>query len=230
MRKDVFRKLRAAFDRLLLADNAYAFLFQPDDSGEVVSLDCETSGFNILADDVVSIAAIKIRGKRILTSECYRALVRPGAAMDVSAIKVHQLREKDVAQGRTIGEVLPELLHFIGSRPLVGYWISFDVRMLNKYLYSMLNVHLPNRQIDVSELYYERKYGNAPPGTAINLSYAAILSDLKLPLLPQHDAFNDALSAAQMYLVLQDMQQRGARIPRPPRGEEPASERFMTTG
>ena len=230
MRKELFRRLRAAFDRLLLADNAYAFLFKPDDSGEVVSLDCETSGFNILADDVVSIAAIKIRGKRILTSECYRALVRPGAAMDVSAIKVHQLREKDVAQGRTISEVLPELLHFIGSRPLVGYWISFDVRMLNKYLYSLLNIHLPNRQIDVSELYYERKYGNAPPGTAINLSYAAILADLKLPLLPQHDAFNDALSAAQMYLVLHDMQQRGARIPRPPRGEEPASERFMTTG
>ena len=48
MSKEVFRRLRAAFDRLLLADNAYAFLFRPDDSGEVVSLDCETSGFNIL--------------------------------------------------------------------------------------------------------------------------------------------------------------------------------------
>ena len=103
---------------------------------------------------------------------------------------------------------MPELLHFIGSRPLVGYWIWFDVRMLNKYLYSLLNIHLPNRQLDISGLYYDRKYGNAPPGTEIDLSYAAILSDLKVPLLPQHDAFNDALSAAQMYLILRDM--RGA--------------------
>jgi DNA polymerase-3 subunit epsilon len=230
MRSELLRRFRAAFDRLLLADNAYAFLFKQDDSGEVVSLDCETSGFNILADDVISIAAIKIRGSRILTSEAYQALLRPGAAMDVSAIKVHQLREKDVAQGRTIREVLPELLHFIGSRPLVGYWVSFDERMLNKYLYSMLNIHLPNRQIDVSELYYERKYGNAPPGTAINLSYAAILSDLKLPLLPQHDAFNDALSAAQMYVILQDMQRRGVRIPRPPKTEEVPGQPYLTTG
>jgi DNA polymerase III subunit epsilon len=229
MQSDIFRRLRAAFDRLLLADEAYSFLFKPDDSDEVVSLDCETSGFNILADDVISIAAIKIRGARILTSEAYQALVRPGAAMDVSAIKVHQLREKDVAHGRTIREVLPELLHFIGSRPLVGYWISFDVRMLNKYLYSLLNIHLPNRQIDVSQLYYERKYGNAPPGTAINLSYAAIVSDLKLPILPQHDAFNDALSAAQMYLILQDMQRRGVRIPRPPRRHDVRGEPHLTT-
>lgn len=214
MGNEILRRSRALFDRMLLADNAYAFLFRPDDSGEVVSLDCETSGFNILADDVISIAAIKIRGNRILTSETFRALIRPGAAMDVSAIKVHQLREADVKKGRTVREVLPEFLRFIGSRPLIGYWVSFDVRMLNKYLFGMLNIHLPNRQIDVSELYYERKYGKAPPGTEIDLRYAAIAADLKLPMLPQHDAFNDALVAAQMYVILKDLQARGVRIPR----------------
>ncbi|RAI45409.1 3'-5' exonuclease [Rhodoplanes roseus] len=214
MRSEILRRSRALFDRMLLADNAYAFLFEPDETGEVVSLDCETSGFNILADDVISIAAIKIRGNRILTSETFRALIRPGAAMDVSAIKVHQLREADVKLGRTIREVMPEFLRFIGSRPLVGYWVSFDVRMINKYLFGMLNINLPNRQYDVSELYYERKYGKAPPGTEIDLRYAAIAEDLSVPMLPQHDAFNDALVAAQMYVILRDMQKRNVRIPR----------------
>ncbi|MFD2182431.1 3'-5' exonuclease [Rhodoplanes azumiensis] len=214
MRSEILRRSRALFDRMLLADDAYAFLFDQDDTGEVVSFDCETSGFDILADDVISIAAIKIRGNRILTSETFRALIRPGAAMEVSAIKVHQLREADVKEGRTIREVMPEFLRFIGSRPLVGYWVSFDVRMINKYLFGMLNINLPNRQIDVSELYYERKYGKAPPGTEIDLRYAAIAADLDLAMLPQHDAFNDALTAAQMYVILKDMQRRGVRIPR----------------
>jgi DNA polymerase III subunit epsilon len=31
--------------RLLLADRRYDFLFQSDRSGELVSLDCETTGF-----------------------------------------------------------------------------------------------------------------------------------------------------------------------------------------
>jgi DNA polymerase-3 subunit epsilon len=199
---------------MVLSDRSYNFLFRPDDSGEVVSLDCETSGFSILADDVVSIAAIKIRGSRILTSQAFRALVRPSAAMEPSAIRVHQLREQDLAGARTMQQVLPDFLHFIGSRPLVGYWISFDVRMLNKYLFSWLNINLPNRRIDVSELYYERKYGAAPPGTAVDLRYAAILADLGLPALRQHDAFNDALGAAEMYVMLEDMRQRRIRIPR----------------
>jgi DNA polymerase III subunit epsilon len=176
----MLRTIRRGIDRSLLLDSAYMFLFEPDQSGEVVSLDCETNGFNAFVDDVVSIAAIKIRDSRLLTSQAFQAVLRQDSAMDVSAIKVHRLREKDVAGGRTIYEVLPEFLRFIGSRPLVGYWVSFDVRMLNKYLLSMLNIHLPNRLIDVSKLYYERKYGSAPPGTPIDLRYASILADLGL--------------------------------------------------
>jgi DNA polymerase III subunit epsilon len=206
--------IRPKIDRLLLADRNYAFLFQPDKSGEIVSLDCETTGFNPMADDVISIAAVKIRGTRILASQAFRALIRPGAPMEASAIKVHQLREQDVARGLTMREVLPDFLRFVGSRPLVGYWIAFDVRMLNKYLFSLLNVHLPNRRIDVSKLYYDRKFGSAPPGTRIDLRYATILADLGLPSGAQHDAFEDALGAAESYLVLEDMRERGVRLPR----------------
>jgi DNA polymerase-3 subunit epsilon len=206
--------IRPKIDRLLLADRNYAFLFQPDKSGEIVSLDCETTGFNLMADDVISIAAVKIRGTRILASQAFRAVIRPGAPMEASAIKVHQLREQDVARGLTMREVLPDFLRFVGSRPLVGYWIAFDVRMLNKYLFSLLNVHLPNRRIDVSKLYYDRKFGSAPPGTRIDLRYATILADLGLPSRAQHDAFEDALGAAESYLVLEDMRERGVRLPR----------------
>jgi DNA polymerase III subunit epsilon len=207
------RWIRSKISRLLLADRRYAFLFEPDKSGEIISLDCETTGFDTMADDVISIAAVKISGTRILASQAFRAVIRPGAPMEAGAIKVHHLRELDVARGRTMSEVLPDFLEFIGSRPLVGYWIAFDVRMLNKYLFGMLNIHLPNRQIDISRLYYDRKFGSAPPGTRIDLSYATIMADLNLPARAQHDAFEDALGAAESYLVLEDMRERGVRLP-----------------
>jgi DNA polymerase-3 subunit epsilon len=80
--------------------------------------------------------------------------------------------------------------------------------MLDRYLLAMIDTRLPNRRIDVSELYYERKYGTAPSGTRIDLRYGAIRADLQLPARPQHDAFEDALGAAEMYLLLQDMRER----------------------
>jgi DNA polymerase-3 subunit epsilon len=38
--------------------------------------------------------------------------------------------------------------------------------MLNKYLLAMIDTRLPNRRIDVSRLYYDRKYGTALPARA----------------------------------------------------------------
>ncbi len=198
----------------LLRDPAFRFLFEEPPPGEVVAIDCETTGLNTRRDDIVSIAAIRMRGSRILASERFESMIKPNARMKAEAIKVHRLREGDVAGGRTMEEVLPELLRFIGSRPLVGYYLEFDLAMVNKHVRRMLGIELPNPRIEVSGLYYERKYGDAPPGTQVNLRFAAILADLRLPVLDQHDAFADALMTAMMYLALTDLKDRNIRIPR----------------
>jgi DNA polymerase-3 subunit epsilon len=210
----MFGQIGRLIKRFGLTDRNYRFLFEAEPGSEAVSLDCETTGFDPWRDEIVSVAAIRIVGRRILASTAFRALIKPGAAIRPASIKVHQLREMDVAGSRPMAEVLPDLLHFIGSRPLVGYWIDFDVRMLDKYLIAMIDTRLPNRRIDVSRLYYDRKYGNAPPGTRIDLRYATILADLALPQRARHDAFEDALGAAEAYLVLEDMRERGAALPR----------------
>jgi len=212
----MFGQIGRLINRIALSDRNYRFLFEAEPGNEAVSLDCETTGFDHWVDEIVSVAAIRIVGRRIEASTVFRALVKPDSAIRPASIKVHQLREIDVAGSRPMAEVLPDLLHFIGSRPLVGYWIDFDVRMLDKYLLAMINTRLPNRRIDVSKLYYDRKFGSAPPGTPIDLRYATILSDLALPARAQHDAFEDALGAAESYLVLEDMRERGVRLPRNP--------------
>ncbi len=198
----------------LLRDPAFRFLFDEPPPGEAVAIDCETTGLNTRRDDIVTVAAVIIRGSRILASERFEAVVRPRAKMKAEAIKVHRLREGDVAGGRTMEEVLPELMRFIGSRPLVGYYLEFDVAMVNRHVRRMLGIGLPNPRIEVSGLYHERKYGNAPPGTQVDLRFAAILADLGLPILDQHHAFSDALMTAMMYVALIDLKDRNIRIPR----------------
>jgi DNA polymerase-3 subunit epsilon len=206
--------LQRQFDWIALNDRKFAFLFDKMGTDEVVSIDCETTGLNPKKDDIVSIAAVKISNKRILTSEAYRVTVNPEAHMGGDSIRIHQIRKSDVEAERPIRKVLPDLLHFIGNRPLVGYWTDFDVRMINKDVFAMLNIGLQNPVIDVCDMYFDRKYGNAPPGTKLDLRFAAILEDLNLPPLQAHDAFNDAVSTAQMYLILSDLKARGQRIRR----------------
>ncbi len=209
------RALKRLFHQASIGDQSYRFMFKPGPPGEVVAIDCETTGLNVRTDDIITIAAIKIRGSRILTSERFEAVVRPDANMRAEEIKVHRMRQADVAQSPLIRKVLPRLLHFVGGRPLVGYYVDFDIAMLDKYILPHIGIELPNRRIEVSKLYYERKYGDAPANTVIDLSFAAILKDLGVPPLAQHDAFNDALMTAMMYVSLRDLKERGVRIARP---------------
>lgn len=195
-------------------DPAYRFLFRPGPPGEAVSLDCETTGLNPWTDEVVAVAAVRLRGNRIVTSERFEALVRVEKPSSADAIKVHGLRERDLSAGRPMDEVLPDLLRFVGGRPLLGYYIDFDVRMLNKYVRRRIGTYLPNERIEISRLYYDRKYGDAPPLTSYDLRFLTIARDLGIPRLRQHDAFNDALMSAMMYLQLRDMRERGVRLPR----------------
>ena len=208
------RFLRNLFYRVSLGNPAYQFLFQPGPPDEVVVIDCETTGLNPRRDEMIAVAAIKVRGPRILTSDAFRVVIRADKPPTAESIKVHHLRAQEVALGRQMHKVLPELLHFIGGRPIVGYYVDFDVTMLDKYVLPYIQAKLPNPRIDVSGIYYALKYRNAPPGTVHDLRFASMLSDLRLPALHQHDAFNDALMTAMMYVQLRDMQERGVQISR----------------
>jgi len=219
------RAIKRLLHQATISDQSYRFMFARPPDGDLVVIDCETTGLNVRRDDVVSIAAIKIRGNRILTSEHFEAVVHPDSEMGAEAIKIHRLRRSDVEAAPIVWKMLPSFLRFIGARPLIGYYLDFDIAMLDKYILPLVGIELPNERIEISRLYYERKYGNAPPNTSIDLSFAAILRDLNIPPRAQHDAFDDALMTAMMFVELRDLAERGVRIAR-----ERSSPVFNPTG
>ena len=111
--------------------------------------------------------------------------------------------------------ILPDLLRFIGGRPIVGYYIDFDIRMLDKYVLRQIQTKLPNPRIEVSEMYYASSTTVPRETRCYDLRFSSILADLGIPSLGQHDALNDTLMTAMIYLQLRDMLERGIRISRP---------------
>jgi hypothetical protein len=57
-------------------------------------------------------------------------------------------------------------------------------------------------RVEVSRLYYDWRAGQLPPGANVDLRFETIRERLDLPRRAEHDAFNDALIAAMMYLRL----------------------------
>ncbi|WP_312011602.1 MULTISPECIES: 3'-5' exonuclease [unclassified Bradyrhizobium] len=160
--RQIPRAIKRLFHQASIGDQSYRFMFKGGPVDEVVAIDCETTGLNVRTDDVISIGAIKIRGNRILTSERFEGFVRPDASIRTDAIKIHRLRQVDVEHQVPIRKLLPDFLHFVGGRPLIGYYVDFDIAMLDKYILPFIGIKPPNPRIEISSLYYERKYGDAP--------------------------------------------------------------------
>jgi DNA polymerase III subunit epsilon len=193
-----------------LADPKFSFLFDAPPPNEWVALDCETTGLNVRNDEIVSIGAVRIVGNRILTSERLELLVRPLRGVSPDSVIIHRLRERDLATGVPIELATRKLLHFIGSRPLVGYFLEFDVAMINRAMRPMLGLGLPQEKIEVSALYHAYKFRELPPharqgDVTVDLSFATLMSDLGLPLLGPHEAINDAVMAALAFVKLREL-------------------------
>jgi DNA polymerase III subunit epsilon len=188
-----------------LADPHFAFMYDAPPDGEWVALDTETTGLDVRKDRVVSIGAVRIVGNRLLTSQRLELLVRPERALSAASVRVHQLRERDVAQGLDPEQAMRRLLDFIGSRSLVGYYLEFDVAMLNREIWPLLGVRLPQPMVEVSSMYYDWKNRQLPPherGGTIDLRFATMMKALEMPTREAHDALNDAVMAGLAFVKL----------------------------
>lgn len=179
----------------------YHALFERYQGDELVSLDCETTSLDPHSAELVTIAATRIKANRILTSQSLHLTLQPPACLDSRSVTVHRIRHQDLQQGLEAKQALTQLLAFIGNRPLVGYHIRYDKTILDRYFQRHFGFALPNSLIEVSHLYHQR-LERLLPNAYYDLSLEAISHHLGLPVPERHDALQDAIAAALIYVRL----------------------------
>ena len=190
-KKRAFKKLK---------EREFAFLFENIED-EYVVFDTETTGLNPKVDEILSIGAVKVKNNKILTSQTFEFYVKNEKNISAKSIEIHHIRPCDLENARSANEVMKDFLHFIGGRTLVGYYLEFDIAMVNKYILPILGIKLPNKTIEISELYYDAQITTIPQGN-IDLRFDTILKKCDIPNMGVHNAVNDAVMSAMVFLKL----------------------------
>lgn len=95
-----------------------------------VSIDLETTGLNPKHDKIIEIGAVKVvQGK---TESTYSTFVNPGRKLGTSIVELTGIQDEDLAQAPDMGQILEEVLEFLGELPLLGHSILFDYSFLKK--------------------------------------------------------------------------------------------------
>ena len=206
--RQAWRALKRQWLLYHLGDQRFRFMWDTPPPDEWVALDCETTGLNVASDQIISIGAVRIVGDRLLTSQRLELLVRPSRPISEASVRVHRLRAQDVANGLDPDDAMMRLMHFIGSRPLVGYYLEFDLAMINRAVFPLLGMGLPQPRIEVSALFYDHQQRQLPlalRGATIDLRFATLMRTLDLPLRGAHDALGDAVMAGLAFIKLRGL-------------------------
>jgi DNA polymerase III subunit epsilon len=161
-----------------------------------IAIDIESTGLDPKRDEVISFAGIPIEGGRILAGGSVQGLVHPQFASTAPTVKIHGLRDRDLAEAPNAPEALEPLRALMSGRTPVVHAQWVERTFLRKG-----GCPLPRRIADTALLWrllsIERGHGD--PGTC---SLALIAEELGVPATRPHTADGDTLTCAQVFLAM----------------------------
>ncbi|MEW6593787.1 MAG: 3'-5' exonuclease [Thermodesulfobacteriota bacterium] len=180
---------------------------RPIEEYEFVVFDTELTGLNPRRDEIVSIGAVRIRGLRILLDDTFRAYVKPFHPLPKDSTLIHRITPQQLEAAPPLREVLPAFIDYCGNSLLVAHHIGLDVAFLNKAAKTLYGSPIHNPCLDTMRLaqaYTEMRWEQYHDRFRMNVSYnlAALSAEYALPPFTHHDAFEDALQAAYLFLYL----------------------------
>ena len=170
------------------------------DCEEFVVLDTETTGVNPTSDEIIEVAAVRIRCGEMVDS--YQALIRPSQTVGDSE-SVHGLSDEQLErEGRDPAEVFQEFQTFVGTSPVAGHNVRFDLRMLESH---GQRVGIPMQfGPSFDSLRYARRLLRSD---SYRLGDLATL--LKLPVDPTHRALDDVKTTVHLFSRLAEQSNHG---------------------
>ncbi len=174
---------------------------------EFVCFDTELTGLNPRRDEIVSIGAVRIRGLQIVAGETFFTYARPKKPLPKGSTLIHRITPEQLKNAPDLEEVLPEFVKYIGSALLLGHYVQLDVNFLNRALKKHMGGIVRNPCVDSMKLArahheYRRRSERAYVSPYMSYNLGLLAKAFDLPMFEQHDALEDALQTAYLFLFL----------------------------
>jgi DNA polymerase III subunit epsilon len=163
-------------------------------------VDLETTGLDARHHEIISWCVVPVDGGRIQPARTRAGLVLPERPPGAETVRVHGLRAADLADGAPLADAVDEILEAIAGRVLVAHAAWVERAFLGAAL-RRRGVRLRGGMVDtlvLGRLHLLDRDGVLPPVLPLD----ALARELGLPVHHRHSAAGDALTTAQVFLLL----------------------------
>lgn len=166
---------------------------------DFLALDFEATGLDLRNDDVISFGAVAVSQGRMAVGTQVHSLITPTQPVPGTSSKVHRIRNMDLADAPDARCAMAQLIQLLSGRALVAHAAWVEVAFLRRLL-RLHNTRLHAPVVDTAAL--ARALDLAPRVSAREPNLEVLASSLGLPVHDPHHALGDALTTAQVFLVL----------------------------
>ena len=157
----------------------------------LVSIDIETTGLDSQADAIIEIAAVRFNGHRVEAE--WSSLINPGRPIPPMITQLTGITNEMVRNAPPMRAILNDLADFVGTAPVVGHNVGFDLSFLQRY-----NILKLNEVVDT----YELAAVLLPTSSRYNLGTLGQQMGILIP--NSHRALDDARLAHAVFTRLYD--------------------------
>jgi DNA polymerase III subunit epsilon len=165
------------------------------------SLDFETTGLDFDTDTIVSFGIVPVSMGRIQMRNAVHQLIDPHVPPTPRSQTIHGLRPQDLRGAPPLPEVLGTLRRALDQRFLLVWFAEVEMHFLRTIFGGSVR-RWRRRTIDVRNLAIAADGLPGEARTHPGYPLTATAERFGVPVADPHDAFDDALVTAQLFLVL----------------------------
>ncbi|HYI25473.1 MAG TPA: exonuclease domain-containing protein, partial [Thermomicrobiales bacterium] len=150
-----------------------------------VAIDTETTGINPERDRLIEVAIVVYGPEGEI--DRYSQLIDPGRKLPLDIVRLTGITDDMLAGAPSIDEVRSTIRNQIGTLPIVGHNVDFDVEMLQR-----AGISIPNRRIDTYRL------ATLLVPNQVSYSLLGVAEALSVPVDTLHRALPDAILAGEV--------------------------------
>ena len=163
---------------------------------DFVVIDIETTGLDPNFDEIIEIAALKIRNGE--TIDTFQTLIKPDHEISDFITMYTGISNEMVLDAPKLISILPKFIEFTKADTLVGHNINFDINFLYDMMKKYFNVSLDNNFVDTMRL------GRRVLQGVKNFKLETLAEHFKIDVTTSHRALNDCETTASVYFAMCD--------------------------
>jgi len=178
----------------------------PDPSGDIddtpmVALDLETSGFDPVQHDILSVGLVNLQHGRIELATARHQIVQARAPIPEETAAIHRITDDMSSDGAALVEVVASVLRQLAGRVMLAHHASIERTFLEAACERLYGVRPVFAIVDTERVirrWMERRNKIYKPG---DLRLFNLRDRFGLPRYAAHNALYDALATAELFIA-----------------------------